>query len=75
MSTLDQVLDHASKLTDEQQEMLIQLLQKRRSESRREEIAQDAQQSLEDFRAGKLVAKSAQEVILELRQFLEETDM
>ncbi len=39
---LDKVLDEAMALPIEQQEMLIQILQRRMIEKRRDEIAQDA---------------------------------
>ncbi len=52
MNTLEQVLETALQLPHEQQEMLIKILQNRYHQSRRAEIATDAQQSLADFRAG-----------------------
>ena len=52
MNTLDQVLETALQLPYEQQEMLIKILQKRHHESRRSEMAADAQQTLTDFHAG-----------------------
>jgi hypothetical protein len=74
MSTLDQVLESALQLSDEQQEMLIKILQNRNYQSRRAEIAGDVQQSLADFRAGKLRPQSAQGVIAELRQSLDDVE-
>ncbi|MGB5635816.1 MAG: hypothetical protein WBM44_30240 [Waterburya sp.] len=68
---LDKVLDEAMALPIEQQEMLIQILQRRMIEKRRDEIAQDAASSLAEFRAGKLKAQSASEAISELRELLE----
>lgn len=70
MFTLEQVLETALKLPYEQQEMLIKILQNRHSESRRAEIASDAQQSLDDFRAGKFQRQSSEAVIVALRQSL-----
>jgi hypothetical protein len=75
MSTLDQVLETALQLPYEQQEMLIKILQNRHHQSRRAEIATDAQQSLADFRAGKFPSQSAQSVITELRQSLDDTEV
>ena len=69
---LDKVLDEAMALPIEQQEMLIQILQRRMVEKRRDEIAQDAAYSLAEFKAGKLKAQSATEAISELREFLED---
>jgi hypothetical protein len=74
MNTLDQVLETALKLPYEQQEMLIKILQNRHYEARRTEIAVDAQQTLTDFRLGKFQRQSAESVIAELRQFLNESD-
>ncbi|MGB3766000.1 MAG: hypothetical protein WA947_05535 [Phormidesmis sp.] len=72
MSTLEQALETASQLSIEQQQMLIEILQRRNIESRRAEIARDAQRSLADFRAGKLKTQSVDEIVSELRQFLSE---
>lgn len=72
MNTLDQVLETALNLTYEQQEMLIKILQNRHRESRRTEIAADAQQTLNDFRAGKFRHQSADDVVAALRQSLHE---
>jgi hypothetical protein len=74
MNTLDQVLETALQLSYEQQEMLIKILQKRHHESRRLEIATDAQQTLADFHAGKFKHQSANNVVAALRQFLDESD-
>ena len=70
MSTLEQALETTSQLPIEQQQMLIEILQRRNVESRRAEIAHDAQQSLADSRAGKLKVQSVDEIISDLRQSL-----
>ncbi|AFY30843.1 hypothetical protein [Calothrix sp. PCC 7507] len=74
MNTLDQVLENALQLPYEQQEMLIRILQNRHSESRRAEIAADAQKTLADFHAGKFQQQSAQDVVEALRQSLQEPE-
>jgi hypothetical protein len=74
MNTLDQVLETALQLPYEQQEMLISILRKRHQESRRAEIAADAQQTLADFRVGKFQPQSAENVIGALRQSLQEPE-
>jgi hypothetical protein len=74
MITLEQVLENALQLSYEQQNMLIKILQNRQHENRRAEIAADAQQSLADFHAGKFQPQSAQDVILALRQSLNESE-
>jgi transcriptional regulator with AAA-type ATPase domain len=70
MSNLDSILDEAMNLPTEQQEMLIQILQRRAIEQRRDEIACDAQLSLAEFRAGKLKIQTAEEAIADLREFV-----
>lgn len=70
MNTLNQVLESALQLSNEQQEMLIKILQNRQNESRRAEIAEDAQKTLADFRAGNYQPQSAKSIISELRQSL-----
>ena len=70
MSNLDRVLDEAMNLPTEQQEMLIQILQRRAIEQRRDEIARDAQLSLAEFREGKLKVQTAEEAIADLREFI-----
>ena len=71
MANLDEVLDRAMDLPIEQQEMLIQILQRRMIERRRDEIAQDAAFSIAEFRKGRLKAQTADEAIAELREFLQ----
>lgn len=70
MTNLDRVLDEAMDLPLEQQEILVQILQRRIIEQRRDEIATDAAASLADFKAGKLKAQTAFDAIAELREFL-----
>ncbi|MEL6472002.1 MAG: hypothetical protein AAFP20_23305 [Cyanobacteria bacterium J06614_10] len=72
MNTLDQVLETALKLPDEQQEMLIKILKKRYEENHRAQIARDAKQSLDDFHAGRFQVQSADEIVAELTQSLDE---
>ncbi len=74
MNTLDKVLENALKLTYEQQEILIKILQNRQHENRRAEIAADAQKTLADFRAGQFEQQSAEDVIADLRQSLHESE-
>ena len=53
-----------------QQEMLLQILQRRIVECRRDEIAQDTIKSLAEFRSGNLKSQTAPEAIAELRAFI-----
>jgi transcriptional regulator with AAA-type ATPase domain len=71
MNNLDRILDDAMALPPNQQEMLMQILQRRIIERRRDEIARDAIESLAEFRAGQLKPQTATEAIAELRSFLE----
>ncbi len=70
MNSLDRILDEAMALPPSQQEMLVQILQRRLVERRRDEIAQDARESLAEFRSGTLKPQTATEAITELREFL-----
>lgn len=72
--TLDQAIDAAMQLTPEQRAMLLDILQGRLIETRRNEIAQDAQESLAQFRAGGLKATTAEYVIEELHLSLEDEE-
>ena len=72
--TLDNVIDAAMQLPDDQREMLVSILQMRQIEARRHEIAQDAQKSLADYHMGKLKAQSAEETIRELHEGLEDEE-
>jgi hypothetical protein len=67
-ATLDQTLELAAQLPVEQQEMLITILQRRRVDQRRAEIAAAAQASIADFHDGKLQPQSWDSIIQELRQ-------
>lgn len=70
-ATLDQAIDSAMQLRPDQREMLVDILMRREAEARRQEMADDARRSLASFRAGETQAQSAEEVIEELRLFLE----
>lgn len=65
-ATLDQALDLVMQLPVEQQEILLEILRRRQVESRRQEIAQDANASLAEYRAGRLAPQSAEDAIADL---------
>ena len=67
-TTLEKVIEVAEELPTEQQDMLIEIMQKRRIEQRRSEIAEDAQLALAVFRRGELKPQTAKAVIAELRR-------
>jgi hypothetical protein len=71
-ATLDQVLDIAMQLSEEQQEMLLEILQRRQIERRRKEIADGANTALAEYRAGYSAAQPVDEVIAVLHQSLDE---
>ena len=72
--TLDQAINTASQLSPDQQEMLIDILSKRRIETRRNEIMADASDSLNAFRQGRLKQQSAEEAISELHHAIEDDE-
>ena len=70
--TLDQAIDTVMQLSFEEQEMLLDIIRNRHLESRRQEIARDAQASIAAFLAGELKLQPLNEIITELRQALNE---
>jgi len=72
VATLDQVLDSVMQLSLEQREMLIEIVQKRHIENRRAEIAEDAQTTIAEFKAGNLRPQPVDAIIAELRRSLDE---
>lgn len=69
--TLDQAIDAAMQLTMDQRAMLLDILQGRQIDARRNEIEQDAQESLAKFRSGAFKANTAESIIEELHLSLE----
>lgn len=63
MVTIDSTLENIMQLDFDTREMLLEILQKRQIEARRDEIAKNAKESLADYRSGRLQARSAEEVI------------
>lgn len=72
--TLDQVLTGAENLPDDEQEILAELLHKRRIENWRKETAAEAKKAAKAYRSGKLKAESVDAVIAQLRGALEQED-
>jgi hypothetical protein len=66
----EQIVNSVMELPFEQQEMLKELISKRHIDAQRAEMARDAQESLALFRAGQLKPQSAQAIIAELQQSL-----
>ncbi len=71
-ATLEKAIEAAEELPTEQQDMLIEIMQKRRIERRRNEIFENAQISLTAFRRGELKPQSAAAAIEELHRSLNE---
>ena len=71
MTTLEHALNTVSQLPIEQQEMLIQIMQNRLIENRRQEIADEAKQAISSFHRGELKTQTADEVIAELQKSLQ----
>jgi tryptophan 2,3-dioxygenase len=70
MVTLENVLELANQLTDEQQEMLYEIVRKRLYESRRKQIIKDCHVAIDEFKAGGLKPMTAQEAIAALELHL-----
>jgi hypothetical protein len=66
--TLDRVLTDAEHLPLDEQEILEDLLRKRRIEAWRVETAAEAKNAVAAFRSGKLKAQSVESVIARLRK-------
>jgi hypothetical protein len=63
MTTLQQVLEAALDLPDEEQEALVIAIRSHKSETRRTELVEDARQTALDVRSGKLKSKSVAEIM------------
>ncbi len=66
--TLDRVLTEAETLPAEEQEILENLLRRRRIETWRQETAAEAKSAIKAFRSGKLKSQSAENLIASLRK-------
>jgi len=64
--TIDQALTDIMQLDFVSREMLLEILQKRQIEARRDEIAKNAEQAIKDFHAGNFPPMSAEEAIKHL---------
>ncbi len=72
--TLDQALDTAMQLSPEQQDMLLDVLQRRRIEARRYKIAAEARHSVQAFRDGQLRPQQLESILEELHDSIEEVE-
>lgn len=74
MVTLADALDLVEQLTEEDREMLVDIVRNRQIERRRDEIVRDAEESMAAYRAGLLPSYTAAEAIAILWADLEATD-
>jgi len=66
MATLNSTLEDIMQLDFASREMLLEILQKRQVEARRDDIAKNARKTLKEYRSGDLVPQTAEEVIEKL---------
>ncbi|WP_373541675.1 hypothetical protein [Chamaesiphon sp.] len=74
MSTLAQILEAALELPREEQEALLEAMQKHKAEILRVELAAYAQQARLDVQAGKLKPKSVAEIMTHLDESMGDSD-
>jgi hypothetical protein len=72
--SLNEVLDYASVLPDYQQQELIDIIRMRLIEKRRNDIAENARLTLNDYHNGELESESAEELISRLHSALNESN-
>lgn len=70
MATIDSALSEFMQLDFNTREMLLDIMQKRQVEARRQVIARNAKAGQRDYRAGKLKSESAVALIQRLEQQL-----
>ncbi|MEI9961461.1 MAG: hypothetical protein WDM76_10140 [Limisphaerales bacterium] len=63
MKTYGQVVDSIEAMPDEQQQSLVELLQHRLAERRRETLAKSVQEARKEFKSGKLRPASPAEIM------------
>jgi hypothetical protein len=75
MITFADALDVVSQLSLEQQEELIDILKRRNAEVRRRQILEECREGLAEYRSGTLKPQTAEEVIADLRSYLESPEL
>jgi hypothetical protein len=70
INTFEEVLNLVTELPLDQQELIINILQRRIADKRRKELASSSQEALAEFRTGNLKPQIATEAIAELRTYL-----
>jgi hypothetical protein len=66
MVTIDSTLEDIMQLDFTSREMLLEILQKRQIEARRDEMTKGAKQSLKEYHSGKIAPLTADEAIKKL---------
>jgi hypothetical protein len=72
MVTLEQTLNDFEELSADEQNLLTEIIIKRSIENKRRQIAEDAEQSIKEYRSGKYKPMTADEAIEELRKCRDE---
>jgi hypothetical protein len=72
MVTLEEAIFTVNQLAIEQREMLLEIVKNQMLETRREEIAQDAQEAITAFHRGELKTQPLEVIISELKATLTE---
>ncbi|HEY0899475.1 MAG: hypothetical protein ACO1NS_08875 [Daejeonella sp.] len=62
MTTIDSALQEIMRMDYNSREMLLEILQKRQIEARRNDVAKSAKQSLKDYHSGRITPATADEV-------------
>lgn len=74
MPNFNQILEMVHQLDEEQQELLTTIVQRRLHEARRKQIAESAKITLAEFRSGKLLPMTADEILDDISQYLSEEE-
>ncbi len=74
MITFESALDAVSQLSIDQQEILIDILKKRNAEVRRRQILEECREGVAEYRSGVLKSQTAEEVIADLRSYLDSSE-
>lgn len=74
MITLEEALNAVNQLSVEQREMLLEIVKNQLIESRRQEIAEDAQKNIALFHQGKLKPQPLESIFAELDATLTEEE-
>jgi len=71
MNTLDSVLDEIMQLSPYEKQILLEILNKRVIEERRDELSAEIKEAISLYRSGKLKTESAEQIISRLHNSLD----